>query len=50
MAAHISIAKASFSASLLRPDVTKVSRDDVAVFHDAFEAMLTKCSGRNIQV
>ncbi|OCT52610.1 hypothetical protein CLCR_10047 [Cladophialophora carrionii] len=47
MAAHISIAKASFSASLLRPDVTKVSRDDLLVFHDAFEAMLTKCSSHN---
>ncbi|EXJ60530.1 hypothetical protein A1O7_04683 [Cladophialophora yegresii CBS 114405] len=49
MAAHISIAKAAFSASLLRPDVTKVSRDNLLVFHDAFETMLTKCSDHNVQ-
>ncbi|OAL24834.1 hypothetical protein AYO22_05623 [Fonsecaea multimorphosa] len=46
---HISLAKASFGASLLRPDVTKVSRDDLPTFHNAFEATLTQCSSRNIQ-
>ncbi|KAJ9616981.1 hypothetical protein H2200_000702 [Cladophialophora chaetospira] len=49
MAAHIAIAKAAFGASLLRPDVTKVSRNDLPTFHDAFEAMLLQCSSRNIQ-
>ncbi|KIW99297.1 uncharacterized protein Z519_00960 [Cladophialophora bantiana CBS 173.52] len=46
---HISLAKASFGASLLRPDVTKVARDDLPNFHNAFEATLTQCSSRNIQ-
>ncbi|OAP61690.1 hypothetical protein AYL99_03893 [Fonsecaea erecta] len=46
---HISLAKASFGASLLRPDVTKVSRDDLPTFHNAFEAALARCSNRNIQ-
>ncbi|OAL38090.1 hypothetical protein AYO20_02542 [Fonsecaea nubica] len=46
---HISLAKASFGASLLRPDVTKVSRDDLPTFHNAFEATLHQCSSRNIQ-
>ncbi len=50
MAAHISIAKAAFGASLLRPDATKVSREDLPIFHDAFNAMLLQCSSRNIQV
>jgi hypothetical protein len=50
MATHISIAKASFGASLLRPDGTKVSRDDLPVFHNAFEALLIHCSNRNIEV
>jgi hypothetical protein len=50
MAAHIAIAKAAFSASLLRPDATNVSRDDLLLFHDAFEAVLRRCSSSNIQV
>ncbi|KIX09821.1 uncharacterized protein Z518_00902 [Rhinocladiella mackenziei CBS 650.93] len=46
---HISIAKAAFAASLLRPDVTKVSRDDIPQFHSALEAALERCSSDNIQ-
>ncbi|EXJ93483.1 hypothetical protein A1O1_01875 [Capronia coronata CBS 617.96] len=46
---HIAIAKASFAASLLRPDVVKVSRDDLPKFHSAFEATLVHCSRHNIQ-
>ncbi|KAK5191715.1 hypothetical protein LTR99_008557 [Exophiala xenobiotica] len=46
---HISLAKAAFGASLFRPDVTKVTRDDLTKFHEAFEATLAHCSRHNIQ-
>ncbi|EXJ91767.1 hypothetical protein A1O3_00317 [Capronia epimyces CBS 606.96] len=46
---HIVIAKASFAAALLRPDVIKVSRDDLLTFHSALEAALVRCSRHNIQ-
>ncbi|KIV86475.1 hypothetical protein PV11_02086 [Exophiala sideris] len=49
MAHHLSLAKAAFGAFLLRPDVTKVSRDDLPQFHNAFEAVLANCSRQNIQ-
>lgn len=47
---HISLAKASFGVSLLRPDVTKINRDDLPNFHRAFDAALVQCSRHNIQV
>ncbi|KAI1615216.1 hypothetical protein EDD37DRAFT_512027 [Exophiala viscosa] len=49
MAHHLSLAKAAFGASLLRHDVTKVSRDELPQFHSAFEAVLSNCSRQNIQ-
>jgi len=47
---HATIAKASFAASLLRPDVTKITRDDLPQFHSVFEAAVARCSRQNIQV
>jgi hypothetical protein len=47
---HLSLAKAAFAAALLRPDFTKISRDDLNQFHTAFEAALARCSRHNIQV
>ena len=47
---HLSLAKATFAASLFRPDVTKVTRDDLAQFHSALEVVSTQCSHYNIQV
>lgn len=50
MASHqIAIAKASFSAGLLRPDPTSVPRDDIAAFHSALDRALSRCSSANIQ-
>ncbi|CEJ60404.1 hypothetical protein PMG11_08980 [Penicillium brasilianum] len=50
MASHqIAIAKASFSAGLLRPDPSSVPRDDIAAFHTALERALNHCSPANIQ-
>lgn len=51
MASHqIAIAKASFSAGLLRPDPTSVPRDDIAAFHTCLERAVSHCSPANIQV
>jgi hypothetical protein len=51
MASHqIAIAKASFSAGLLRPDPTSVPRDDITLFHLLLERALSHCSFANIQV
>lgn len=47
---HLSLAKATFAASLFRPDVTKVTRDDLAQFHSALEVACAQCSHGNIQV
>ncbi|KAL5350533.1 hypothetical protein ACLOAV_004102 [Pseudogymnoascus australis] len=50
MASHqIAIAKATFSASLLRPDPIQVPRDDIAQFHTLLAAVSTQCSPTNIQ-
>ncbi|CAI7616202.1 unnamed protein product [Penicillium pancosmium] len=50
MASHqLAIAKASFSAGLLRPDPTSVPRDDIAAFHSALDRALSRCSSANIQ-
>ncbi|KAJ5176843.1 uncharacterized protein N7482_002720 [Penicillium canariense] len=50
MASHqIAIAKASFSAGLLRPDPSSVPRDDIAAFHTALDRVLNHCSPANIQ-
>lgn len=51
MASHqIAIAKATFAASLLRPDPIPVPRDDIAQFHTLLSAVSTQCSPTNIQV
>ncbi|GAD93539.1 hypothetical protein NFIA_038820 [Paecilomyces variotii No. 5] len=51
MASHqIAIAKASFSAGLLRPDPTSVHRDEIAAFHSTLDKALSRCSPANIQV
>jgi hypothetical protein len=51
MASHqIAIAKASFSAGLLRPDPTSVPRDEITAFHTFLERVLSHCSTENIQV
>jgi hypothetical protein len=51
MASHqIAIAKASFSAGLLRPDPTSVPRDEITFFHNSLDRMLSHCSPANIQV
>jgi len=51
MASHqIAIAKATFAASLLRPDPKPVSRDDIAHFHALLVAVSIECSPTNIQV
>jgi hypothetical protein len=46
----LTVAKATFAASLLRPDVTKVTRDEVPQFQSLLEAAMSKCSPSNIQV
>ena len=47
---HITIAKASLAAGLLRPDVTVINRDSIAEFHKLLEAAISACSSSNIQV
>lgn len=47
---HLTIAKASFAAGLLRPDITKVGRDDLTTFHTLLEAATTTCTASNVQV
>ncbi|ODM20907.1 hypothetical protein SI65_03960 [Aspergillus cristatus] len=50
MASHqLAIAKASFSAGLLRPNPTSVSRDEITAFHSALDQALSHCSYANIQ-
>ncbi|KAJ5759762.1 hypothetical protein N7520_006918 [Penicillium odoratum] len=46
---HLAIAKASFSAGLLRPDPTSVHRDEITIFHTSLERALSHCSPANIQ-
>ncbi|KAJ5108631.1 hypothetical protein N7456_005306 [Penicillium angulare] len=41
---HLAIAKASFSAGLLRPDPTSVPRDEITAFHTSFDRALSHCS------
>ncbi|KAI9788661.1 MAG: hypothetical protein M1833_002897 [Piccolia ochrophora] len=50
MASHqLAIAKASFSAGLLRPDPTSIPRDDIVHFHTLLENAVIRCSASNIQ-
>lgn len=51
MAAHnLTVAKATFAASLLRPDVTQLGREEAARFHVLFEDTIRRGSRTNIQV
>ena len=51
MTSHsLSIAKASLLASCLRPDFSKLNREDLAEFHSLLELTIFKCSSINIQV
>jgi hypothetical protein len=50
MSHHLTIAKATFAASLLRPDITKVNRDDVPQFHQSLDEVVLKCTPYNVQV
>lgn len=50
MASHqLAIAKASFSASLLRRDPTPVSREAIADFHSYLNNVILQCSSINVQ-
>ncbi|PGH11909.1 hypothetical protein AJ79_04601 [Helicocarpus griseus UAMH5409] len=50
MTSHlVAIAKATFSAGLLRPDPTSVHRDEIAYFQTALDRALAHCSPGNIQ-
>ncbi|KAE9364349.1 hypothetical protein N431DRAFT_431228 [Stipitochalara longipes BDJ] len=50
MASHqLAIAKASFSAGLLRPDPTSLTRDQIAHFHSLLNETIVQCSPRNVQ-
>ncbi|TVY35272.1 Calcium homeostasis endoplasmic reticulum protein, partial [Lachnellula subtilissima] len=50
MASHqLAIAKASFSAGLLRPDPTSLSREDIAHFHALLNSAVLQCTPRNVQ-
>ena len=51
MASHqLAIAKATFSAGLLRPDPTSLSRDEIANFHSLLNSVVVQCSPINVQV
>ncbi|EDN02647.1 hypothetical protein I7I51_07647 [Histoplasma capsulatum] len=45
----VAIAKATFSAGLLRPDPTSVHRDEIAFFQESLDRVVTHCSSGNIQ-
>ncbi|MCJ1352982.1 MAG: hypothetical protein MMC33_002966 [Icmadophila ericetorum] len=50
MASHsLAIAKASFSATFMRPDPTSVPREKIEILHDLLDRVLTQCSPTNIQ-
>ncbi|OKL64260.1 hypothetical protein UA08_00390 [Talaromyces atroroseus] len=50
MATHqLAIAKASFSAALLRPDPASLGRDDISSFHALLDSALSHCSRTNVQ-
>jgi hypothetical protein len=51
MAGHeVAVAKATFAASLLRPDVTNVSRDEIPRIHTLIENVMHNGSTTTIQV
>ncbi|EGD92968.1 hypothetical protein TESG_00529 [Trichophyton tonsurans CBS 112818] len=51
MSSHqIAVAKASFSAGLLRPDPQPVSGDEISRFHNELDTMMSHCSPAHIQI
>ncbi|KAK2853250.1 hypothetical protein FQN49_005256 [Arthroderma sp. PD_2] len=51
MSSHrIAVAKASFSAGLLRPDPSSVPGEEISRFHNALDTMLSHCSPAHIQI
>ncbi|EFR01202.1 hypothetical protein MGYG_04204 [Nannizzia gypsea CBS 118893] len=51
MSSHqIAVAKASFSAGLLRPDPSPVSGEEISRFHTELDTMLSHCSPAHIQI
>ncbi|KAI1006601.1 hypothetical protein K3495_g1623 [Podosphaera aphanis] len=50
MTSHqLAIAKASFSAGLLRSDPTPVTREDISYFHSLLKSVTIRCSPANVQ-
>ncbi|CAG8228020.1 unnamed protein product [Penicillium salamii] len=49
MGHQVAIAKASFTAALLRPDPSSVPRDEITAGHSSLESALSHCSHANIQ-
>jgi hypothetical protein len=47
---HLTIAKATFAASLLRPGSTTARKDELPEFHQLLEKAMLKCSPSNVQV
>jgi hypothetical protein len=51
MASHqFAIAKASFSAGLLRPDPTSLTREEIEHFHSLLDSAVVQCTRANVQV
>ncbi|KAM5437485.1 hypothetical protein McanMca71_000902 [Microsporum canis] len=51
MSSHqIAVAKASFSAGLLRPDPSSVPGEEISRFHNELDTMLSHCSPAHIQI
>ncbi|KAI9807077.1 MAG: hypothetical protein M1825_005794 [Sarcosagium campestre] len=46
---RLAIARASLSASFLRPDPTVVSKDQIGNFHALLEKVISQCSSDNVQ-
>jgi hypothetical protein len=51
MASHqLTIDKAKFSAGLLKPDITAITRDQITSFLRLLDSAVSWCSPANIQV
>lgn len=50
MSHQLAIAKASFSAGLLRPDPTSLPRESIEHFHSLLNALVLQCTPGNVQV
>ena len=47
---QFTIAKAKFSACLLKPDITTINRDQVSAGLDRIDQVVAQCSSTNIEV